>query len=135
MMGVYKKNITTFLVMIVLSIVAGCASTHMEQYLGQDIQEVMIDSGAPINAFDMSDGRRAFQFRWGGGTFVTPQTTTITGNASAIGNTAWYEGTAITSGGNTVTSEGCTITYLTAWNSDRNAWVVTENRVPKQLLC
>ncbi len=135
MMDAYKKVNITFLVILVLSIAAGCASTHMNQYLGQDIQEVMIDSGAPINAFDMSDGRRAFQFRWGGGTFVTPQTTTITGNASAIGNTAWYEGTAITSGGNVITSEGCIITYLTRWSSDRNAWVVTENRFPKRLLC
>lgn len=132
---VLKKPLNTLLAVLILICVSGCASTHMAQYMGKEIQEVMIDSGAPVNAFDMSDGRRAFQFRWGGGTFVTPQTTTYSGSASAIGNSAWYSGTAITNGGHVISSEGCLITYLTNWDNDKKTWIVTENRLPKQLVC
>jgi hypothetical protein len=131
----FRNTIITLLAIVALGGLSACASTHMKQYMGQDIQEVMIYSGPPINAFDMSDGRRAFQFRWGGGTFTTPQTTTTTGNASLIGNSAWFQANSITSGGNTVTSKGCIITYLTHWDTDRNTWIVSEYRIPKQLLC
>ena len=121
---------------IALSItMIGCASTHMKQYMGLDIREVVIDAGPPINAFDMGDGRRAFQFRWGGGTYAVPQTTTLTGSATSIGNSAWYSGTAITTGGGIIRSEGCIITYLASWDKNRKAWIVTEYRIPKQLVC
>ncbi len=125
----------SFLLTFILVVITGCASTHMKQYIGKDVREIIIDSGPPINAFDMGDGRRAFQFRWGGGTYVMPQTTTVTGSATAIGNTSWYSGSAITSGGGAVTSEGCILTYFARWNSERKAWIVTEYRVPKQLVC
>jgi len=125
----------TFVLALTLALISGCASTHMNQYLGKDVREIIIDNGPPINAFDMGDGRRAFQFRWGGGTFVMPQTTSVTGSATSIGNTAWYSGSAITSGGGTVTSEGCVLTYFARWNEMQNAWIVTEYRVPKQLVC
>lgn len=124
-------------IFIILSIVAisGCASTHMKQYIGKDVREIIIDNGPPINAFDMGDGRRAFQFRWGGGTYVMPQTTTITGSSTTTGNSAWYSGSAITSGGGIVTSEGCVLTYFAHRNEQKSAWIVTEYKVPKQLVC
>ena len=36
----------------------GCVSTHMKQYLGKDARYVAVDSGPPVNVFDMPDGRR-----------------------------------------------------------------------------
>jgi hypothetical protein len=123
------------LIVISLACLASCASTHMKKYLGKDIREVVIDAGPPIDAFDMNDGTRAFQFRWGGGTFVVPQTTTTSGAVTAVGNSAWYQGQSITSGGGVVTSEGCVITYFATWKEEQNAWVVTNYRVPKQLVC
>lgn len=122
-------------VVVLVASVAGCASTHMKQYIGKDIREVVIDSGPPINAFDMGDGRRVFQFRWGGGTYTVPQTTTVTGSATAIGNSAWYSGTAITTGGGVVSSEGCILTYFASWDESKKAWIVVEYRVPKGLVC
>lgn len=116
-------------------LIIGCASTHMKQYLGKDIREVIIDSGPPINAFDMGDGRRAFQFRWGGGSFVVPQTTTASGSVTSIGNSAWYSGSAISTGGGVITSEGCIITYFARWNKNRKTWIVIDYRFPKQLVC
>ena len=107
----------------------------MKQYVGKDIREVVLDSGPPVSAMDMGEGSRAFQFRWGGGTYVLPQTTTGTGTARTVGNTTWFEGRAITTPGGVVHSEGCVITYMTTWDAQRNAWVVTGYRVPKQLVC
>ena len=123
------------LLLLTLILLQGCASTHMKQYLNKDIREVIIDSGPPINAFDMGDGRRAFQFRWGGGTYVVPQTTSISGTSTTIANSTWYSGSAITTGGGVVTSEGCIITYFALWDVEKNTWVISEYRVPKQLVC
>lgn len=137
--GPYNEEDTmrylTLLLMFTVAVITGCASTHMKQYLGKDVREIVIDNGPPINAFDMGDGRRAFQFRWGGGTYVMPQTTTVTGSTTAIGNTTWYSGSAITSGGGIINSEGCVLTYFTRWNQEQQAWIVTEYRVPKGLVC
>ena len=115
--------------------ILGCASTHMKQYLGKDIREVVIDSGPPINAFDMGDGTRAFQFKWGGGTYVVPQSTTTTGSVTAVGNSAWYQSHSISTGGGVVTSEGCVITYFATWHQQKDSWIVSNYRVPKQLVC
>lgn len=41
---------------------SGCASSIMQSYVGKDINEVIMDYGAPINSFDMPDGKRAFQW-------------------------------------------------------------------------
>lgn len=119
----------------ILLFLTGCASTHMKQYMGRDIREVVIDSGPPIHAFDMGDSRRAFQFHWGGGTIVVPQTTTTTGSVTAIGNTAWFSSQAITSPGGVVQVPPCIITYLTRWNEASQAWTVVDYRYPKQLVC
>jgi hypothetical protein len=119
----------------IVGVIGGCASTHMKQYVGKDVREIVINSGAPENAFDLGDGRRVFQFRWGGGTFVVPQTTTFSGSTSAIGNSAWYSGSAITTGGGVVSSPGCLLSYIATWDSAASSWVVDEVRVPKQLVC
>ena len=128
-------NLVNILIIFSLAIISGCASTHMKQYIGEDVREIIIDNGPPINAFDIGDGRRAFQFRWGGGAYEIPQTTTIAGSSIATGNSIWYSGTAITSGGGVVASEGCILTYFTLWSEQKNAWIVTDYRVPKQLIC
>jgi len=54
----------TILAVVLLLLLSGCVSTHMKQYMGMDIREVILDSGPPLNAMDMGGGVRAFQFRW-----------------------------------------------------------------------
>lgn len=122
-------------IIFLLGILGACASTHMKQYVGLDIRYVILDSGPPIYAFDMPDDTRAFQFRWGGGTFVVPQSTTTTGNVTSVGNSAWFQQQSITTGGGVVTSEGCVITYFSRWNEEKRGWIVESFRVPKQLVC
>jgi hypothetical protein len=123
------------LIACVLAAATACVSTHMKQYVGKDIREVVLDSGPPINVFDLGDGTRAFQFRWGGGSYVVPQTTTTIGSVTAVGNNAWYQQNSITSGGGVITSEGCVISYITTWSDERKGWVVSSYRYPDQLVC
>ena len=130
-----KKKTMLFSIVVGIALLTGCASTHMQQYVGKDIREVIIDSGPPVNALDLEGGRRAFQFRWGGGSFVVPSQTTTTGQVNVTGNTAWLQSRSITTGGGVVTSEGCIIAYITTFSETRQSWIVESYRIPKQLVC
>jgi hypothetical protein len=114
---------------------AGCVSTHMKKFVGQDVRYVQVEDGAPIHVFDLPDGKRAFQFLWGGGTYVVPKTTTSQGNAQLIGDEAYYTERKIESGGVIVNNPGCTITYITKWDAERKGWIVAEISYPKKLVC
>lgn len=107
----------------------------MKQYVGKDIRYVVVDSGPPIYAFDMGDGRRAFQWTWGGGTYQIPQVESSTATATPIGDSVWLTATKISSGGGTVTSSGCIITYFAEWNEARRGWFVVDYSYPKRLVC
>ena len=85
--------------------------------------------------FDLPDGRRAFQYFWGGGTYQIPKTATTQGQVTMIGSTAWYSEQKIESGGQVIESNGCRITYLTKWDTVRKGWIVMEITYPKRLVC
>ena len=103
--------------------------------MGQDVREIALDHGPPFAAFDLVDSRRAFQWRWGGGTIAVPATTTTTDTATASGPSVWFTSTAISTGGFVASSQGCVLSYIATWDPRREAWIVTEYRVPKQLVC
>lgn len=130
-MGLMRKAAILFFALLA----SGCVSTEMKSFVGKDIREVILVNGPPINAMDMGDGVRAFQFKWGGGSFTVPQTSRTSGNVTMIGNTAWLDSTTITTGGGTFRSDGCIISYLTKWDKAREGWIVTGYRYPKQLVC
>jgi hypothetical protein len=123
------------LFLALIALFSGCASTHMERYVGKDIREVILDSGPPVNALDLDGGRRAFQFRWGGGTFLVPSQTTTTGQINVTGNTAWLQSRTLSTGGGIISSEGCIVTYITTFNAAKQSWIVESYRIPKQLVC
>ena len=123
------------LVLLLATVLVGCVSTEMKSYVGKDIREVILVNGQPIAAMDMGNGVRAFQFKWGGGTFTVPQTTHTTGQVTSYGNSAWLNATSITTGGGTFHSEGCVISYLTEWDEKTQGWIVHGYRYPKQLVC
>jgi hypothetical protein len=83
----------------ILAASAACVSTHMKKYLGKDVRYIAVDDGAPVNVFDMPDGRRAFQYFWGGGTYVVPKTTTTQGQVQLVGDAAYYSEQKLESGG------------------------------------
>jgi hypothetical protein len=107
----------------------------MKAYIGQDVRYIVLDDGQPENVMDMPDGRRAFQFRWGGGTYKVPKMTTTRGNIQLVGNTAYYAEQKLESGGGTVTSAGCLLTYFAKWDAQAKGWIVVEIRYPKKLVC
>lgn len=106
---------------------AGCASQIMQGYIGEPIQEVMIDYGPPINAFDMPDGTRAFQWSMSS-TYVTP--TNVTTTTTPAGN-MWFTNTRIT-GGQAITSS-CVYTMFARWDDEQRTWIFTDFRRPNMM--
>ncbi len=113
----------------------GCVSTHMKQFIGQDVREVVMNDGPPVNVFDYSDDRRVFQFYWGGGTFTTPGNSTTVGSAYAIGSTVYGTATTISRPAMSITSEGCLTSYITRWSDEREGWIVEDIRYPQRMVC
>jgi len=131
-----KEFFQTVLVFCFISLgVTGCVSTHMKAFVGKDIREVMMVEGAPINAFDLAEGKRAFQYRFGGGTFISPQASSTTANATVIGNTMWLDRKTITQPALAVQSEGCVISYIADYDNAKSSWIITDIRYPKRLVC
>jgi len=113
----------------------GCVSTHMKRYIGKDALYVAVDSGKPVNVFDMPNGRRAFQYYWGGGRHYIPRTTTTDGRIQLSGNSAYYSEQKIESGGFLLESEGCLITYFAEWDAVKRSWIVVDISYPKRAAC
>src|SRR5690242_18299146 len=83
------RGLTTAVVMVGLVMGGGCVSTHMKRFVGKDVRYVQVEDGQPIRVFDLPDGKRAFQFLWGGGTYVVPKTTTSQGSVQLVGDEAY----------------------------------------------
>lgn len=115
-----------------ITVLTGCASQIMQAYVGKDVREVMLDYGAPANAFDMGDGRRAFQWVIGS-SFTTPVTATTSGRVNAIGNMAWVNSNTRITGGQTISSN-CLYTLFGKWNESAQGWFVTDFKKPN-LMC
>ena len=107
----------------------------MKQFIGKDVRYIAVQDGAPENVIDMPDGRRAFQYRWGGGTVSVPTRTTTSGQVQLVGDSVIYREERLTSGGGTFVSEGCLITYFAAWDASNQGWIVNDISYPKGLVC
>lgn len=104
---------------------SACASATMRGYMGEPLQNAMLDYGPPANAFDMPDGSRAFQWVINT-TYVTPAYATQT--ITPIGRNMWMTNTRI-DGGQAITS-GCVYTMLARWDEAQNTWVFYDFRRP-----
>jgi hypothetical protein len=117
---------------IAVILLVGCASQIMKSYVGKDVREVMLDYGPPANAFDMGDGRRAFQ--WGiNSSYTTPATATTTGTVNSYGASSWVNSNTMITGGQTINSN-CVYTLFGRWNEKTDGWFVTEFKKPN-LMC
>jgi len=117
---------------LVLFLVAGCASSIMNGFVGKSLPQVMVKYGPPLNAFDMGDGRRAFQWIMTN-TYVTPMYATTTGNAFASGNSMmWSQNTQI--GGGVPITDQCAYTMYGRWHEDQKLWIM-EGFEPPNLMC
>jgi len=103
---------------------AGCATGIMQSYVGQDIRQVVVKRGPPVNAMDMGDGRRAFQWTENE-SFTTPTNAYTTGTA----NSGWYSANTTITGGQTFT-QTCLYTLYARWDDARKGWVVDSFEKP-----
>jgi hypothetical protein len=92
----------------------------------------MVDYGVPVNAFDMGDGRRAFQWVMTSSTTM-PTHATTSGSVTTTGNMAWVNSNTRITGGQTITST-CTYTMFATWDESRQGWMVVDFRKPN-LMC
>jgi hypothetical protein len=119
-----------FLAALALLALAACVSNVMKPYVGRPIQDAMIDFGAPEQVIAMPDGRKAYQFRYGGGSVVTPGYATTT--AATYGNTTTYSTMATPAA--VYQSNGCLLTFITGQTAGAGE-IIQEYRVPKGLTC
>ncbi len=126
-----RRLIVQVLLACGLIAVVGCASSTAEKFVGQSIEEAYFKLGPPENVFDLTDGRRAFQFYWGGGNFVAP------GNATS-NMTSNYDGSTtiktVLTPAQVYSSRGCLITLI-AEGSENSEWTIEEWRIPDRLVC
>lgn len=111
-------------------LLVGCASSIMDGFVGQPVQQAMVKYGPPANAFDMGDGRRAFQWSMTS-TGQMPTYVSNSGTATPVGNSVWWTQNTQISGGGTTTRE-CLYTLYGRWNG--SAWVIEGFEKPR-LLC
>lgn len=100
----------------------GCASSIMQGYVGQPLQAAMVNYGPPANAFDMGDGRRAFQWSMAS-TTQRPTFVQNSGTAMPMGNAVWWTQNTQISGGGTTTTE-CLYTLYARWDEAASVWRV-----------
>lgn len=113
-------------------LVAGCATDVMRGYMGQPVQMAVVDYGNPVNAFDMPDGSRAFQWVIGQ-SGVTPTNIRETGLQSPSGGQIWWSQNTTITGGQPYSNE-CTYTMFARWDQARNAWILESFKKPA-LMC
>lgn len=114
---------------VVALVLSACASTEMRGFVGKPVEETAFAYGRPANVIDLPDGRRGYQYRWGGGAVVAP------GHAVTTASTVGGVTTATTTATPTAVfeSRGCLITFIA--RDHGHGYVVEEYRVPKQLVC
>ena len=104
----------------------------MKSYLEHDVTEVVLDYGQPVNAFDVPDGRRAFQWRIHFKDAI-PTSNTPEGTATRLGNMAWINTNAPIYGGQPIAG-ACIYTLIGSWNEPAHSWTIRELRKP-DLIC
>ncbi|WP_207063551.1 hypothetical protein [Motiliproteus sp. SC1-56] len=114
------------LCVLAATVLAGCASNMLEKYAGKDIREVMVDYGEPVSAFDLPDGRRAFQWVQNN-SYQTP--TRIISHRQPVDRKSdpgsWVSNQTTIFGGEIVESS-CLYTLIGRWDESIDGWRVLE---------
>ncbi len=109
---------------VLIATLSGCATSIMESYVGGSITNPMLDYGRPTDVFEISEGKRAFQWVLNSTGVVpvnNPSRSTIYGSggwASITTNTTSYR----------TYSKQCRYTLTATWNGDD--WIVDGFRPP-----
>lgn len=120
-----------YISILVLSLaLAACASTAMNKYVGGSVSEAYMSYGQPEAVFDLPDGRRAFQFYWGGAKGVAPANVQTNIQPTGLGG---YQVTTTGTPAMAYETKGCLVTLIARPVS--NDFIVEEYRVPQRLVC
>jgi hypothetical protein len=111
--------------------VGGCASTEMRTFVGKSVDETHMTYGQAVNVIDLNDGRRGYQYRWGGGAGIVPGRAST--SISSIGDVTTATTTTVPA--LVFESAGCLITFIARDQGPPRGWVVEDYRVPKQMVC
>ena len=130
-----SRSLNCWLLVGVLIVSNGCASTRMRKFIGRDARDVAVKDGPPVNVFDLPDGQRAFQYAVGGGSHAKLKTTSAGGQVQIAGTSAYYSEQKLEASGNSLQSGGCYTTYLARWNAEKQGWIVTDISYPKPSAC
>lgn len=109
-------------------VLMGCAAPNeMESYVGRSISEPILDHGSPAEVFQMSDGRRAYQWEIKEEGFRPVRQPTF-GVGIGIGTGGWGGGVTTVNTSYIPYSKTCRYTLI----SDKrgNDWIVSEFRKP-----
>jgi hypothetical protein len=110
---------------VIAILLVGCVADKMRSYVGQDIRQVELAYGPPVNQIDWGNGTRAFQ--WAKiSVDTTPVSAVTTTDKDSKGRKTTQ--TQFVGGDQSVTK--CLYTFITAWNPSGNGWVVTGIREP-----
>lgn len=116
-------------------LMAGCASTYANQFVGRTFEDVALSEGPPVAVVDLADGRRAIQYYWGGGTLVAGGNQSVYGQSTVVGNTVFTQAALTTQPVAVIENKGCLISLIGVWDSSRTQWVVNEARYPERAFC
>ena len=127
-------SLRIFLLPILVFLITGCTTSHekLAPYVGQDVQEVVADYGNPNVAFDMSDGRRDFQWTMKMPSSISAQA--ISRGALTKSNDQFNPDMEMRMlipmrGGQPVALE-CSYTLITQWDDTKSIWIVTGYQKP-----
>ncbi len=123
--------LSTRIVLVALLLIPlyGCASTFAKSYVDISTIELELDLGKPVNIVELPDGKRSYQYYWGGGTYALPEYSTST--VTTFGNSAYVNTTTYPA--EVVSSKGCLINFIT--EQREGLWIVVDATWPDRLVC
>ena len=122
-------SIRFVLVVLLLIPLYGCASNFANSYIGKSTIDLELDLGKPANIVELPDGKRSYQYYWGGGTYALPGYSTST--VTTFGNSAYIDTTTYPT--QVVSSKGCLINFIT--EQREGLWIVVDATWPDRLVC
>lgn len=106
-----------------VTLLSACVADMMRSYVGQDIRNVELTYGPPINQIDLGNGTRAFQWAK-----VSVDTAPVSAFTSTNRDNKDRKTTQTQFIGGDTTVTRCLYTFMTARSGD--SWIVTGIRQP-----
>lgn len=111
--------------LVALVTLGGCVADTMRGYIGQDVRQVELAYGPPVNVIDLGNGARAYQ--WARISTSSTPVSAVTTTTKEKGGRRMSQTELV--GGETAVTR-CLYVFMTAWSPQRNGWLVTGIRPP-----